>query len=83
MTRKILFALVCSLVLIGSTVWIAPVWAATVSGTVTDTEGQAVVGAQVGFREEAWSSRVFGDITDAEGGYSVVLGEAIVSVEEE
>ncbi|MFH1008969.1 MAG: SUMF1/EgtB/PvdO family nonheme iron enzyme [Candidatus Latescibacterota bacterium] len=83
MIRKMLLTLVCSVVLLASTAWIEPAWAVTVSGTVTDTEGQAVVGAQVGFREEVWSSRVFGDITDEEGGYSVVLGEAIVSVEEE
>ncbi|MFH1006885.1 MAG: SUMF1/EgtB/PvdO family nonheme iron enzyme [Candidatus Latescibacterota bacterium] len=81
MTMRNLFALVRSLALITSTAWIEPAWAATVSGTVTDTEGLAVVGAQVTFSEEAESGRVFGDVTDGEGGYRVVLAE--VAVEEE
>ncbi len=83
MTRNILSTLVCSLVLVASVAWVVPGWAATVSGTVTDTEGQAVVGALVTFREEAWPSRMFGDTTDGDGRYRVELSEVIVAVEEE
>ena len=83
MTRKILLVLVCGMVLTVSVAWVALAWALTVSGTVTDTEGQAVVGAQVTFWEEAWPGRVFGDVTDGDGGYRVVLAEVIVAVEEE
>jgi formylglycine-generating enzyme required for sulfatase activity len=83
MARKSFFALVCGMAIAVCVAWVAPGWAATVSGTVTDTEGLAVVGAQVTLREEAWPNRVFGDMTDEEGRYRVVLAEVIVAVEEE
>ncbi len=71
MTRKILLALVCGMVLVASVAWVAPGWTATVSGTVTDTEGQAVVGAEVTFTDEVDPNRTFRDITDVEGRYEL------------
>ena len=78
MTRKSLLALVCSMVLVASTAWVAPAWAATVSGMVTDAEGQAVVGAQVTFRDEEEPTSVFSDVTDDYGKYDVRLAETAV-----
>ncbi|MCD6334422.1 MAG: T9SS type A sorting domain-containing protein [Candidatus Latescibacteria bacterium] len=80
MTRKALLTLVCSMAMIASVTWHTPVRGATVSGTVRDTEGQAVVGAQVTFTDEADLGRTFSDITDADGRYVVALTE--VAVEE-
>ena len=53
-----------------------------VSGTVTDTDGEVVVGAQVTFRAEADSNLVFTGTTGTDGSYEVVL-PAYVAVEEE
>ena len=78
MRRKILLALVCSIAMVVS---VAPVFGAMVSGTVTDTKGQAVVRAQVTFTDEADPSRMFSSLTDADGRYVVGLTE--VAVEEE
>lgn len=80
MRPKILLTLVCSIAMIVSLAWYMPVRGATVSGTVTDTKGQWVVGAQVTFTEEADPSRMFSSLTDADGRYVVGLSE--VAVEE-
>ena len=53
-----------------------------VSGTVTDTDGHALAGAQVTFRAEADSNLVFTGTTGTDGSYEVVL-PAYVTVEEE
>jgi hypothetical protein len=70
--------MVCSIAMIVS---VGPAQGATISGTVTDTKGQAVAGAQVTFTEEADPSDTFSSITDADGRYVVGLTE--VAVEEE
>ena len=81
MTRKALLTLVCSMAMIASVTWHTSVRGATISGTVTDTKGQVVVGARVTFTEEADPSHRFSSITDADGWYVVGLTE--VAVEEE
>ena len=81
MRRKILLTLVCSIAMIVSVTWHMPARAATISGAVTDTKGQAVVRAQVTFTDEADPSRMFSSLTDADGRYVVGLTE--VAVEEE
>ncbi|MFH1008215.1 MAG: carboxypeptidase-like regulatory domain-containing protein [Candidatus Latescibacterota bacterium] len=78
MTRSALLVLVCSTLVNVSAI---PARGATISGTVTDTRGQAVVGAQVTFAEESDPSRRFSSLTDADGRYVVGLTE--VAVEEE